>query len=144
MKYLHFCPLRAFLVLCAGTILPLAAHAQQTMNIEICYMVQRGAGGHSHQPTASEIASVVQMFACHGRTLNIVIGSSIPEVAVMPLNPANPNDFFDFDNGSTSFAYLKRTYFVHANDPGWHHCIFGHSYPSTPPGSSGLAEDLPP
>lgn len=139
MKYLG-----AFqLFLCAGTLFPLASQAQQTMNIEICYMVQGGAGGHSHRPTTSEIASVVQMFACHGRTLNIVISNSIPEVAVMPLNPNNSNDFFDFNNGSTSFAYLKSIYFIHANDAGWHHCIFGHQYADpngSASGSSGLAE----
>lgn len=113
------------------------------MNIEICYMVKQGTGGHSHRPTASETASVVQMFACHGITLNILIGNSIPEVTVMPLNPNDSNDFFDFNNGITSFAYLKNTYFVHANDPGWHHCIFGHQYANadgTASGSSGLAE----
>lgn len=104
----------------------------------------RGGGDlHSHRPNASEIAAVVQMFACHGITLNVVIGRGIPEVEVMPLNPDPNGSFFDYDNGSTSFAYLKRTYFAHANDPGWHHCIFRHEYAQadgTASGSSGLGE----
>ena len=129
------------LLLFVATFLPCLVKAQQVMNIEICYMVKSGAGAHSHLPSASERAAVIQMFACHGITLNIQVTNPIPEVAVMPRD--SNGVFFDYDDGSTSFAYLKRTYFTHANDSGWHHCIFGHQYANsdgTASGSSGLGE----
>lgn len=55
-----------------------AARAQPTqLNIEIDSMVLAGPGGHSHQPQAAEIAAIVQMFACHNITLNIVVDDAL-------------------------------------------------------------------
>ena len=52
--------------------------AATVMNIEIDYMDSTPTGGHSHGPQPDEIAAVVQMFACHGITLNIVVDQAIP------------------------------------------------------------------
>jgi hypothetical protein len=136
--------LKAQLLFLCTFLFACAVQGQPVMNIEICYMIKFGAGAHSHLPSASERAAVIQMFACHGITLNIQVTNPIFEIDVMPRDPNSPNIFFDYDNGSTSFAYLKQTYFIHANDPGWHHCIFGHQYANTDGSastSSGLGEE---
>ena len=131
-------------ILLLTALLPLlwlaSARAATVMNIEIAYMV----GTHSHQPQADEIASVVQMFACRGITLNIVLGQAIPHSNVLLLNPTNANIFFGYSGVTNSFGYLRTKYFNHLGQSGWHFCIFGHDYASdtngTPSGSSGLAE----
>jgi hypothetical protein len=127
-----------------AVLLPICpANAAPVFNVEIDYMVDTSPGGHSHKPSDAEIAAAIQMFACHGFTLNAVVDQAIPHVNVLPLNPVDTN-LFDFDNGSTSYLYLKNTYFGHRGQSGWHYCIFGHNYAAdtsgTASGSSGLAE----
>ena len=117
--------------------------AATVMNIEIDYMDSTAAGGHSHRPQPDEIAAVVQMFACHGITLNVVVDQAIPHSDVMWVNPAN-GKFFDYSGVTNSFAYLRFHYFGHAGLAGWHYCIFGHEYAADTSqkasGSSGLAQ----
>ena len=111
--------------------------AATVMNIEVDYMV----GTHSHRPQADEVAAVVQMFACHGITLNIVVDDAIPHVNVMPRNPAN-GDFFNY-TGTGGYRAMRNTYFDHDGVAGWHYCIFGHQYEDdefNASGSSGLGE----
>ena len=113
--------------------------AATVMNIEIDYMVL--TNGHSHRPQASEVAAVVQMFACHGITLNIVISDALPHVNVMQRNASGSF----FGNSSTSgFLWYKNNYFDHNGQAGWHYCIFGHQYQDTDfttTTSSGLGEN---
>jgi hypothetical protein len=113
--------------------------AQTTMNIEIDYMV---GATHSHMPQPDEVASVVQMFACRGITLNIVVDQAIPHSAVLFHDPNNTNNFFNYSGVTNSFGYLRDHYFGHKNDSGWHYCIFGHQFEDNykTSGSSGLGE----
>lgn len=113
-----------------------------TMNIEIDYMVESGTGGHSHKPQPAEVAAVVQMFACHGYTLNIVVDDELPHVDTMPRDPLNSYNFFEY-SGPNGFQYFKNRYFDHDGELGWHYCIFGHQYANedgSTSGSSGLSE----
>jgi len=113
----------------------------QTMNIEIDYMVLRDASNnilHSHKPQPNEVAAVVQMFACQGITLNIIVDDEIPHVNVMQRNASG--SFFG-NTGTGGFKAMKNTYFDHAG--GWHYCIFGHQYENAAGDatcSSGLGE----
>ncbi len=92
---------------------------------------------HSHRPQAAEINAVIQMFACHGITLNVVIDDPINEVPILKCNNPATEDFFTCDC-ATSFKRLKDTYCDH---PTWHYCIFAHDYDAGDgTGSSGIAE----
>lgn len=116
-----------------------SAHAATTMNIEVDYMV----GAHSHRPQAAEVAAVVQMFACRGITLNIVVDDALPHFNVMPRDPGNQNNFFGYTGTNGGFRWFKNNYFDHAGQAGWHYCIFGHQYQDkdyTTTTSSGLGE----
>lgn len=64
------------------------APAQPVLNIEIDWMQD---ATHSHQPPAAEVVAVVQMFACHGITLNVVIDNAIPHLNTMRCITLNPN-----------------------------------------------------
>lgn len=112
------------------------ADALTTINVEVDWMT---TSGHSHEPSAAEIAAVVQMFACKGITLNVVKSNAITEVATMVDGPAT-GDFFSA-TGPGTFSNLKAAN-QNNTGAGWRYCIFGHNYqedgPST--GSSGLAE----
>lgn len=109
------------------------------INLEIDWMAN---AAHSHRPSQAEINAIVQMFACHGITLNAVIDDSIPHINVMP-DSAGTNDFFTW-SGTNSFRWYKNQYFNNTGG-GWHYCIFGHQYdpdgPATSTGSSGLGEN---
>ena len=56
---------------------------------------------HSHRPTQTEINAVIQMFACHGITLNVVIDEQLPHYNVLRRDPdpTKKNDFFGYNNG---------------------------------------------
>jgi hypothetical protein len=132
-------PRRILAMMLASGVVLAVTHAA-TINVEVDYMV----GTHSHRPQANEIAAVVQMFACAGITLNVVVNEVVPHVNVMPRDPGNPNRFFEYA-GTDGFKWYKNTYFDHADDAGWHYCIFGHQYQDTDyttTGSSGLGETL--
>ncbi len=117
---------------CAGS-----ARAVTTINVEIDYMAD---GTHTHQPSAAEMNAVVQMFACHGITLNYVIDQQVPELALMTDGP-DPRDFFTA-TGPGTFQSYRSQFFGHAGQPGWHYCIFGHNYQEDggTTSSSGLAQ----
>ena len=109
------------------------------INLEIDWMAN---AAHSHRPSQAEINAIVQMFACHGITLNAVIDDSIPHINVIP-DSAGPTDFFEW-SGVNSFRWHKNQYFDNAGG-GWHYCIFGHQYDpegsATITNSSGLGEN---
>lgn len=123
--------------------LPARAAVPTQINVEIDYMVLRDNNNnilHSHRPNQSEIDACVQMFACRGITLNVIIDDEIPHVNVLPQNPNNPKTIFGWV-GTNSFDSYKQTSFDN-NGGGWHYCIFGHQYQlnGSTTGSSGLAE----
>lgn len=117
-----------------------SAQVPSVINVEIDWMAD---GSHSHRPNQNEIDAVVQMFACHGITLNVVVDDSIPHQNVMVRDPNNSQNFFGYNNGNlTSFGRIKQLFFDHPGG-GWHYCVFGHQYQGTnymTSGSSGLAE----
>jgi hypothetical protein len=125
------------LVLAIATTCVGPARAVTTINVEIDYMAD---GTHSHQPSTAEMNAVVQMFACHGITLNYVIDQQVPELALMTDGP-DPRDFFTA-TGPGTFQSYRSQFFGHAGQPGWHYCIFGHNYQEDGGGtnSSGLAQ----
>lgn len=106
------------------------------INVEIDWMAD---GTHSHQPNAAEMAAVVQMFACHGITLNYVLDEQIPHLTAIA--DSSVAGFFFSWSGANSFRSLRTTYFDRAGG-GWHYCIFGHQYAvaGVTTNSSGLAE----
>lgn len=117
---------------------PVFATPPTTVNVEIDYMV---TAHHSHKPQPAEIAAVVQMFACHGITLNVDVDESIPEIDTLKDGPL-PNDFFTA-TGPKCFATIKAAHFNHTGG-GWHYCIFGSRYIADGQGngSSGFGEIL--
>lgn len=122
------------------------ARAQQTMNIEIDYMVLRDQNGnisHTHQPQPDERDAVVQMFACHGITLNIEVDDEIEHQDVICTDPNLPLNFWLY-TGAGGFRSIRNAHFDHAGQAGWHYCVFAHQYSSeadcTPSPSSGMAE----
>lgn len=112
--------------------------AAETFNIEIDYMVDTSPGGHSHMPTQAEIDAVVEMFACQGHTLNIVVDDQIPHHNVLQLDPNDSGNFFGYSGTTDSFGQLKNTYFDNTGG-GWHYAIFGHQYEW--PDDDGIYED---
>ena len=122
---------------------PSRAAVPTVINVEIDYMVLRDAGNnilHTHRPTSAEINAGIQMFACQGIDLNVIIDDEIPDVLMFPQNPNNPKTIFGW-TGTNSFDSFKSSYFNHSGG-GWHYCIFGHQYQlnGAITGSSGLAE----
>ena len=95
-------------------------------NIEIDYMVDDGIGGHSHRPNDVEIDAVVQMFACQGHTLNVVVDDVLPHYTQLRNDPNNCSNTFDYSGNNASFGKLKQDYFDNAAEGGWHYCIFAH------------------
>ncbi len=126
-----------FLLPLALALLP-GVGAAQVINVEIDYMVDTD---HSHMPQPAEIQALVDMFACHGYTLNVIVDDPIPHTNVMRCNDPGDDDFFNCFSGTyTTFAELKVLYGDNTG-PGWHYCIFGHRYDNGDgTGSSGLAE----
>ncbi len=125
----------AVTVLCLTA--PPARSAPSVINVEIDYMTG-GTPYHSHRPSQAEINAVVQMFACHGITLNVVVDDSIPHTNVL-VDGANQNDFFTA-TGPGTFQSIKSQF--RDNGSGWHYCVFGHDYTvdGSAVGSSGIAE----
>lgn len=113
------------------------ARAANVVNIEVDWMT---APAHDHKPQQSEIDAVVQMFACHGITLNVVLDQAIPEQS--PLKSSTSAKFFSDATDSNTFQHLRVKYFGHAGQAGWHYCIFGHNYQINggDTGSSGISE----
>lgn len=112
-----------------------------TINVEIDFMAD---ATHSHRPQQAEINAAVQMFACHGITLNVVIDDQIGHINTMrcttlPSTCQGDTTFFSCSNPN-SFATIKANNFDNAGG-GWHYCVFGHQYDcGSGTGSSGLAE----
>lgn len=106
-----------------------APSSAATFRLELDYMVDNSLGNpHSHEPLAAELQAVVQMFACQGHTLIIEVSDALPHYNVLQLDPNDPNNFFDYDNGSNSFKAIRDAYFDRADDGGWHYGVFGHQY----------------
>lgn len=129
------------LILLASIVLFLqqaSAQPPSVINVEIDWMAD---GTHSHRPTQAEINAVVQMFACHGITLNAVIDDSIQHFNVLRRDPADSNNFFGYNNGPDTFGGIKAANFT--SGTGWHYCVFAHQYQDkqyNTSGSSGLGE----
>jgi hypothetical protein len=129
----------AFAAGLTGAATSLTAAGPSVINLEIDWMAN---ASHSHRPSQAEIDAIVQMFACHGITLNAVIDDSIPHINVIP-DSAGPTDFFEW-SGTNSFRWHKNQYFDNSGG-GWHYCIFAHQYDpegsASITGSSGLGEN---
>lgn len=133
------------LILVAVLLATVPASAE-TFNIEIDYMVDNnGSSSHSHQPSQAVIDAVVQMFACQGHTLNIVVDDALTHHYAMRRDPSD-NSFFDYSGSADSFGKLKADNFDNTQG-GWHYAIFGHRYEGVDDdgnivvsGSSGLGE----
>ncbi len=114
-----------------------SAQVPTTINIEIDYME---TAQHSHKPSQVAIDAVVQMFACHNITANIVVDDAIPEVAIVKCPSSSVGTFFNCF-GVDSFSDLKDRYANQGSGSGWHYAIFGHEYDNgSGIGSSGFAE----
>lgn len=124
----------ALLALPAGT-----ARAQPTqINVELDYMV---GAGHSHEPSQAEIDAVVQMFACQGITLNVVIDDALAHFPTLWRDPDDPENFFGYNDGPDTFGGIKAASFDGGS--GWHYAVFGHRYQDENyniTNSSGLGE----
>jgi len=114
-----------------------AAQVPTEIKIEIDWMA---TATHSHEPSQDVIDAVVDMFACQGITLTVLLSNEIEEITTMQCpDPGDPEqDFFEC-TGPFSFKGLKAAY--KQSDSSWHYCIFGHYY-NAGSGivSSGLAE----
>lgn len=108
--------------------------------IELDYMAN---SDHSHRPSQFVIDAVVEMFACRGHQLTIIVDDEIPHHNVMVRDPNNCNEFFDYDGATNSFGRLRDQHFDLINNPAAQYCIFGHFYQDSDcnlTDSSGLAE----
>jgi hypothetical protein len=116
----------------------ISAQVPTIINVEIDYMAD---ATHSHKPSQTEIDAVIQMFACHGITLNVVVDDQIQHFDVLRRDPANNNNFFGYNNGTDTYGGIKAANFN--NGAGWHYCVFAHQYQDkqyNTSGSSGLGE----
>jgi len=119
--------------------------AAETFNIEIDYMVETGTSPHSHMPTQAEVDAIVQMFACQGHVLNIVVDDQITHYDLLRIDPDSEAGFFEYDGSADTYAQLKAANFDNTGG-GWHYAIFGHQYEKwdddeiVASGSSGKAE----
>jgi len=107
--------------LCAGSA---NAQVPTQINIEIDYMV---ANDHTHEPSQLVIDALVQMFACHGITLNLVVDEAIPELFFLACDDPETEDFWSCASPN-SFATLKAAHAGPGATPGWQYCIFAHQY----------------
>lgn len=127
-----------WLCLLGGCLVAMPVRADN-FYIEIDYMV----GAHSHQPSAAVINAVVQMFACEGHTLTIVVDDALAHTNVLVRNPDNCTQSLFTYNGTNSYGAIKSANFDRAGNPEpWHYCIFAHQYEDntcSTTGSSGLA-----
>ncbi len=112
-----------------------------TFRIEIDYMV---ADGHSHEPNATVIGAVQQMFACQGHTLIIDVSDAITHHDVLRRDPEDcASSLFDYSGSADSFGAIKAAFADHSSDDGWHYCIFAHQYEDSEcvtTSSSGLGQ----
>ena len=120
---------------------PLGAPSAQVptlINVEIDYMVQPG---HSHLPSQDILDALVQMFACHGITLNLWVSDAVPHINV--IRCTDLEDPFWTCADPTSFATYKSLYADTAGMEDWHYCLIGHDYDSGDgPGSSGRSDGV--
>ena len=100
-----------------------SAQTPTLINVEVDYMTD---AFHSHQPPQIVLDALVQMYACHGITLNIWVDDAIPEVTPIQCDDLSQN--FWTCTGANSFQTLKSTYSDTQNIGGWHYCIIGHQY----------------
>ena len=68
-----------FAVLLGVGALP-GAEVPTVINVEVDYMV---GGTHSHEPSQLVLDALVQMFACQGITLNLMVDDVIPHEDVI-------------------------------------------------------------
>jgi len=113
----------------------------ETFNIEIDYMGQNNGANHSHQPSAAVIAAVVQMFACQGHTLNVVVDDALTHYNVLRRDPNNcGGSLFNYSGTAASYGAIENA--NRDNFAGWYYCVFAHNYENTScntTGSSGLS-----
>lgn len=112
--------------------------AQYVINVHIDYMANIS---HSHRPSQEEIDVVVQMFACQGITLNVVVENQITHFDVIRRNPDDRTKIFSFDDGPDTYGTIKKGSFD--KDATWHYALFAHQYQDDSlqtSGSSGLAD----
>ena len=117
-----------------------ACPSNNCFNVEIDYMVDND---HTHKPNQAEIDAVVQMFACQGYTLNVVIDDALTHDDVLVRDPTCLI-FFEYNLEPNTFGAIKAANFDNAFIPGWHYAIFAHDYEGANcqvTGSSGLAEN---
>jgi hypothetical protein len=115
-----------------------SAQVPTVINVEIDYMAD---ATHSHKPTQTEINAVIQMFACHGITLNVVIDDQLQHFNVLRQDTADNTNFFGYNNGADTYGGIRAANFN--NGAGWHYCVFAHQYQDNAyntSGSSGLGE----
>lgn len=112
-----------------GCLLALAPGVRaDNFYIEIDYMVG-GTPNHSHQPSQAVIDAVVQMFACQGHTLTIVVDDQLTHVNVLVRDPNDCDASLFSYNGTNSYGAIKAANFDRAaNANPWHYCIFAHQY----------------
>ncbi|MBI4546642.1 MAG: hypothetical protein HY707_01575 [Ignavibacteriae bacterium] len=110
------------------------------VRVEIDWM-SGGTPYHSHKPTQAEINAVIQMFACQGITLTVVLSDSIGHINVLKRDPSNCSASLFSYSGANSYGAIKSANFDNSGG-GWHYCLFAHQYEDqtcTASGSSGLA-----
>lgn len=114
-----------------------AAQVPTVINIEIDYMQQ---GLHSHEPNQAVLDAVVDMFACQGIQMNLVVSQAIPHVNIIQCDDPDNDNFWDCRHAN-SFSTMKTAFAQTNQTPGWHYCIIGHFYDSGDGiDSSGKAE----
>lgn len=110
------------------------------INVEVDYMVEIGAGAHSHEPSRAEMDAVERMFACQGVTLNIVIDDPIQHHDLLRRAPIS-GSIFGYMDGPDTYGGIALEHFDRGS--GWHYSVFAHEYADddgNPSGSSGLGE----
>ena len=129
--------MKALINLTAALLLASSASAQlTTLRVEIDYMED---ANHSHKPTQLEIDAVVQMFACKGINLIVVIDDAIPHTNITSCFDPGASNFFTCAGSPAAFAVIAANH--RDSGAGWHYCVFGHRYDDGDGiDSSGIAE----
>lgn len=121
-------------------ISPVNAQVPSVINVEVDWM-SGGSPYHTHKPNQSEINAAIQMFACQGITLNVVLSDSVGHINVLKRNPSNCSASLFSYSGTNSYGAIKSANFDNSGG-GWHYCLFAHQYEDqncVTSGSSGLA-----
>jgi hypothetical protein len=95
------------------------------IKVEIDYMDDQA--GHSHRPSQAALDMAVQMFACRGITLELVVDQSVPHITMLACTtpPVWPETIFTC-SGTSSYSAYRDIFFQ--GGAGWHYCLFIHQY----------------